>query len=259
MVVGRCRGIWWWGCEISGSPLWQLRGARRCVRTIRVVPVTRDLSGWTTSPTTPYTVPPLLSRTSRHLPLRLLHNSCTRASLSKLILLHSNGIFLISVSLLNWFPVWPLQVADCLKWKRYSDMTVRVCFFPVDKKWANLVPPEVHFPEQEPWTVRSGAALFTIHCLHCIAISYVALSPPFWTFKNILWCTQLQHCAELYNICFTVYRVISSQSNTSSNTAKQVCFRLLTVIPFPSYVYWIFNGHRRPLFPLYTYLEVRSP
>ena len=103
---------------------------------------------------------------------------------------------------------------------------MRVCFFPVDKKWASLVLPEVHFPEQEPWTVRSGAALYTIHCLHCIAISYVALSPPFWTFKNILWCTQLQHCAELSNICFTVYRAISSQSNTSSNTAKQVCFRL---------------------------------
>ena len=28
-----------------GPPLWQLRGARRCVRTIRAVPVTRDLSG----------------------------------------------------------------------------------------------------------------------------------------------------------------------------------------------------------------------
>ena len=66
-MKGGCRyigeGVGWFnhrGCRVGvvgesdgepvrslGPPLWQLRGARRCVRTIRAVvpPVTRDLSG----------------------------------------------------------------------------------------------------------------------------------------------------------------------------------------------------------------------
>ena len=87
-------------------------------------------------------------------------------------------------------------------------------------------------PHSLQFTVCTVLQWAVLHCFHLSEHSRI--------FYDALNCSIALNC-QTYVLLYIVQFLL--KVTLQSNTAKQVCFRMLTVIPFPSYVYWLFIGH----------------